>query len=98
MQGTICGPNKNKFSTRWNKHRSNWNQAKFDNGDDGTAALFNHYINKHKSNTELILSQCYTVSFVEQPPYNKLDLAEDKWFNQIGATINVKKMITPRYK
>ena len=41
---------------------------------------------------------CFTVIFVEQPDYDKLNRAEDNWVNKIGATINIKRIILPKIK
>ena len=42
------------------------------------------------------LSECFTVTFVEQTSVFHLDQCEDKWAALLGASINVKKMISPR--
>jgi len=38
----------------------------------------------------------FFVTFVEQPLVLYLDQCEDKWSVLTGATINIKKMISPR--
>ena len=95
------GQTKNRFSIRWNNHRSAWNSQKtFNVNEDGTAALFQHYQQQHQVNLTkgLKICQCFTVIFVEQPDYDRLDRAEDKWVNKIGATINIKRIILPKIK
>ena len=63
-------------------------------------ALLQHY----KSNHNLLLarrpnlSQCFSVIFVEEPPFDVLDICEDKWFHKLGASINLQTMILPAIK
>ena len=44
------------------------------------------------------LSQCFSVIFVEEPPFDVLDICEDKWFHKLGASINLQTMILPATK
>ena len=91
------GQTKNRFSVRWTAHRNSWKT--FDISAKGDkAALLKHYDLCHP----LILiekpelSECFTVTFAEQPSVLHLDQCEDKWAALLGASINVKKMISPR--
>ena len=58
------------------------------------AALLKHYNLCHP----LILiekpelSECFTVTFVEQPSVLRLAQCEDKWAALLGSSINVKKI------
>ena len=91
------GQPKNRFSVRCTAHRNSWKT--FDISAKGDkAALLKHYNLCHP----LILmekpelSECFTVTFVEQPSIFHLDQCEDKWAALLGASINVKKMISHR--
>ena len=44
------------------------------------------------------MSECFIVTFVEQPSYDYLDICEDKWLNKISASINMHRIILPRIK
>ena len=93
------GQTKNKFSVRWNNHRHTWKKFDISTQNDSTA-LLQHY----KSNHNLLLarrpslSQCFSVIFVEEPPFDVLDICEDKWFHKLGASINLQTMILPAIK
>ena len=91
------GQTKNRFSVRWTAHRNSWKT--FDISAKGDkAALLKHYNLCHP----LILiekpelSECFTVTFAEEPLVFHLDQCKDKWAALLGASINVKKMISPR--
>ena len=86
------GQTKNRFFVRWTAHRNSWKT--FDISAKGDkAALLKHYNLCHP----LILmekpelSECFSVTFVFH-----LDQCEDKWAAILGASINVKKMISLR--
>ena len=74
------GQTKNKFSVRWNNHRHTWKKFDISTQNDSTA-LLQHY----KSNHNLLLarrpnlSQCFSVIFVEEPPFDVLDICEEKF-------------------
>ena len=93
------GQTKNKFSVRWNNHRHTWKKFDISTKNDSTA-LLQHY----KSNHNLLLArrpnltQCFSVIFVEEPPFDVLDICEDKWFHKLGASINLQTMILPAIK
>ena len=65
-----------------------------------STALLQHY--KYNQNLVLArrpsLSQCFFVIFVKEPPFDKLDICEDKWFHKLGASINLQIMILPAVK
>ena len=44
------------------------------------------------------MHEAYIVTFVEQPNFHSLNICEDKWYNQIGAQINIHSMILPRVR
>ena len=44
------------------------------------------------------ISDCFIVTFVEQPSYVYLDICEDKWLNKISASIYKHRTILPRIK
>jgi len=44
------------------------------------------------------ISECFIVTFVEQPSYNYLDICEEKWLNKISTSINKHIIILPRIK
>jgi len=59
--------------------------------------LIKHYTMKHpciRDNLPLV-SNCYKVTFVEQPPCENLDWSEDKWMHRIKSSINLDRMILP---
>ena len=41
--------------------------------------LLNHVVHEHKFETKPKISECFMVTFVEQPSYDYLDICEDKW-------------------
>lgn len=89
----------NKFSKRWAGHRATW--KKFDcNVQNEQASLLIHYTKLHPSalNNYPVLSQCFKVTFVDQPPQHLLDKFENQWQTRIKATINISKMIIPFVK
>jgi len=96
---TICskqyvGQTINKFSIRWNAHRSIWNS--FDaNADNDKVALLKHFYKYHDLTQKPPISQCFEVTFVEQTKANYLEECEDKWFHKIDAEIIIKKWFYP---
>jgi len=50
----------------------------------------------HREPTEN--SECFIVTFVEQPSHDYLDICEDEWLNKISASINKHRIILPRIK
>ena len=99
---TICskqyvGQTINKFSIRWNAHRSIWNS--FDaTADNDKAALLKHSCNYQDLTQKTPISQCFKVTFVKQPKASYLEECEDKYFHKIDAEINIKKTILPHSK
>ena len=74
------GQTKNRFSVRFTAHRNLWKTFDISAKED-KAVLLKHYNLCHP----LILiekpelSECFTVTFVEQPSALHLDQCEDKW-------------------
>jgi len=117
-QCNICkdiyvGQTKNKFSVRWSSHRHFWNnnQKKHTgnnkqnhNLNKDRAALFNHFLIKHKDITQdknkaLDITDCYNVIFLQEPTNTcNLDFLESKWISKLKATININKTIIPEIK
>ena len=67
----------NRFSVRWNTHRHIWNSNTL---DSEKAALSIHY---HKNHTDFPyknkpISECYTVTFLQQPSNSYLDICESR--------------------
>ena len=100
------GQTKNKFSTRWNSHRKNWNDAinsiikNTNNYNSDEQALFNHYTNYHPEKIDqekISLARAFTVTFVEKPSTEKLDIAESMWATKLGAEINIARMCLPKH-
>ena len=69
------GQTMNRFSVRWNTHRHIWNNSTL---DSEKATLSIHY---HKNHTDFScknkpISECYTVTFLQQPLNSYLDNCE----------------------
>jgi len=92
---TICseqyvGQTINKFSIRWNANRSTWNS--FDaTADNDKAALLKHFYKYHDLTQKPPISQCFKVTFVEQPKASYLEECEDKWFTKSTWKLIFKK-------
>ena len=100
-QEVYVGQTCTSFSTRWTGHRSTW--AKFNFKDDGRndkTALCRHYAKLHCKvfKRKPAISDCFEVFFVDKPPRHKLDVFEAKWLKLLNATINIDKMILPKYR
>ena len=91
------GQTSNKFSKRWNSHRSSWNTVNLSN-DQEQVPLLHHVVHEHKIEKKPKINECCIVTFVEQPSYDYLDICEDKWLNKISASINKHRIILPRIK
>jgi len=76
----ICRQTKNKFSTRWSSHRSNWNRpnCEIDENNKDKVALSGHFSEFHGNVNKPQIHEAYTVTFVEQPNSLSLDFCEDK--------------------
>ena len=85
----------NKFSKRWNSHRSSWNTVNLSN-DQEQVPLLHHVVHEHKIEKKPKISECFIVTFVEQPSYDYLNICEDKWLNKISASIMKHRIILPR--
>ena len=84
----------NRFSVRWNTHRHIWNSNTL---DSEKAALSIHY---HKNHTDLPyknkpISECYTVTFLQQPSNSYLDIYESRWIHLLDASINIQATVLP---
>ena len=88
------GQTSNKFSKRWNSHRSSWDTVNLSN-DQEQVPLLHHVVHEHKIEKKPKISECFIVTFVEQPSYDYLDICEDKWLNKISASINKHRIILP---
>ena len=89
----------------WTGHRTVWKETKesgkkIEHGDE--KALVLHYMKYHKDilneNKNFTIAEAYDVIFLEQPPMNKLDVAEDFWMAKAGSTINIKQTFLPSIK
>jgi len=81
------GQTSNKFSKRWNSHRSSWGTVNLSN-DEEQVPLLHHVVHEHKIEKKPKISECFIVTFVEQPSYDYLDICEDNWLNKIRSSIN----------
>jgi len=90
------GQTSNKFWKRWNYHRSSWKAVNLPD-DQEQVPLLQHVVHEHDIEKKLKISECFIVTFVEQPSYDYLYICEDKWLNKISASIN-KHRILPRIK
>ena len=74
--------------------------GEIEHGDE--KALILHYMKCHRDllneNKSFTIAEAYNVIFLEQPPMNKLDVAEDFWIAKAGATINIKRTFLPTIK
>ena len=99
------GQTATKFCIIWTGHQSVWKETirsggEIEQGDE--KALILHYMKCHKDmlNTKgnFTIAEAYDVIFLEEPPMNKLDVAEDFWMAKTGSTINIKRTFLPRVK
>jgi len=58
------GQTKNKFSTRWSSHRSNWNRPNYET-DENSKALSRHFSESHGNVNKPPIPESYIVTFVE---------------------------------
>jgi len=91
---------KNKFSTRWSSHRSNWNRpnCETDENNKDKVALLRHFSESHGDVNKPPIHEAYTITFVAEPNSLFLDLCEDKWYHKLNAKINIQNMILPRVR
>ena len=83
---------KNKFSTRWNNHRSFWNKFNVKDNND-RAALLKHFYKFHFNASRPDIIECCMVIFVEQLDKALLNWCENKWINYyLNAKININKI------
>ena len=90
----------NSFSTRWNGHRPYWNRFEYSENSD-KSALLTHFAKHHPVvlNSNPTLPNCFEVIFIEQPKdTSSLDWLEDKWFHKLNASININKLLLPKFK
>ena len=83
-------------STSKNKEDNNKQEK---NNDE--QALCNHFEKYHQEKlrkNNFKLSDAFYVYFVEKPPKEKLDIAENFWISRLKATINIAGTCLPRYK
>jgi len=94
------GQTKNKFSTRWSSHRSNWNRPNWeiDENNKDRVALSQHFSDSHGNVNKPSIYEAYIVTFVEEPNSLSLDFWEDKWYHKLNAQINIQNMILPRVR
>ena len=91
------GQTANKFSTRWNAHRSAWKKYDISDNTD-QAALLRHAALHFDINDKPQIFDCYSVYFVEQPNHDTLDICEDKWLHRTRASINIQDIMLPKIK
>jgi len=70
------GQTSNKFSKCWNSHRSSWDTFNLSN-DQEQVPLLHHVVQEHKIENKPKISECFIVTFVEQPSYEYVDICED---------------------
>jgi len=94
------GQTKNKFSTRWSSHCSNWNRpnCEIDENNKDKVALLRHFSEFHSDVNRPPIHETYTVTFVEEPNSLSLDFCEDKWYHKLNAQINIQNKILPRVR
>ena len=82
---TICRETKNKFSTRWPSHRSNWSRpnCEIDENNKDKVALLQHVSEIHGNVNKPPIHEVYIVTFVEEANSLSLDLCEDKWYHKL---------------
>jgi len=85
------GQTKNKFSTRWSSHHSNWNRpnCEIDENNKDKVALLRHFSRFHSDVSRPPIHEAYTVSFLEEPNPLILDFCKDKWYHKLNAQINI---------
>ena len=88
---------KNKFSTRWSSHRSNWNRpnCEIDENNKDKVALLQHFSEFLGDVNQPPIHEAYTLTFVEEPISFSLDFCEVKWYHKLNAQINAQNMILP---
>ena len=97
------GQTKNPFSTRFAGHRRTWKSAEnleIDKVDD-KAALVKHYARFHADmfNAALEFHEAWTVVFLDCPANPaELDLYENRWLDNLKASVNIQKMVLPTHK
>ena len=105
------GQTSNRFSVRWNGHRSAWKEIT-DKGRHGykdsvensdKCALFLHYAKHHeeilwRKRTGMDLSKAYEVIFMERATGGRLNTAESFWITNLKANININKTFLPKIK
>ena len=105
------GQTSNRFSVRWNGHRSAWREIT-DKGRHGykdsvensdKCALFLHYAKHHeeilwRKRTGMDLSKAYEVIFMERATGGRLNTAESFWITNLKANININKTFLPKIK
>ena len=79
------GQTKNKFSTRWSSHRSNWNRPKceIDENNKDEVALLRQFSEFHEDVNTPPTHEAFIVTFFEEPNSLSLDFCEDKWYHNI---------------
>ena len=99
-----CPESSHRHFCNNNKKKHTGNNKQNHNLSKDRAALFNHFLIKHKyitqdKNMDLDITDCYNVIFLQEPTntYN-LDFLESKWISKLKATININKTIIPEIK
>ena len=84
----------NRFSVRWNTHRHIWNNNTL---DSEKAALSIHYHKIHNdfSYKNKAISECYTVTFLQQPSNSYLDICESRRIHLLDSSINIQATVLP---
>ena len=102
---SYVGQTKTTFTKRWTQHRSKWkqlndNEGGMQGGWNDEQALYGHFVNFHRDKLKknFGLEDAYTVKFLEQPRYDKLDIQENYWIGKIKAEINISRTFLPKIK
>jgi len=96
---TIFRQTKNKFSTRWSSHHSNWNRPNCDIDENNKdVALLRYFPEFHGNVNKPPIHEAYIVTFSAEPKSLSLVFCEDKWYRKLNAQINVQNMILPRVR
>ena len=96
------GQTKNPFSTRFSGHRKIWRSAEVDDAKiDDKAALVKHYAKKHplEFESKLDFYKAWSVVFLDSPSNPaELDIYENRWFEKMGGSVNIQRMVLPTQK
>jgi len=66
--------------------------------DQEQVFLLQHVVHEHNIEKMPEISECFTVTFVEQPGYDHIGICEDELLNKISPSISKHRFILPRIK